>query len=116
MNKKMTITKSSGNVFKDLGYPDLEAEEMLAKAELASQINKIIHARKLTQKEAAKILEISQPNVSLLNKGILKDFSITRLMRFLSRLNQDIDIVLRSKPSKKNNFPGLLGHLQVICA
>ncbi len=85
MAEKIKITKSSGNVFKDLEFPN--AEEMLAKANLASKINEIIKKRQLTQKEAAKILGIAQPNVSLLSRGILEDFSLERLMKFLSKFN-----------------------------
>jgi predicted XRE-type DNA-binding protein len=113
MTDKTTITKSSGNVFKDLGYADVIAEEMLAKANLASKINEIIRGRKLTQKKAAKILNISQPNVSLLCRGILKDFSIERLIRFLIKLNHDVEIAIRKKVCKKSN---LFGHIRVVYA
>lgn len=44
--------KSSGNVFADLGFSD--AEERLAKAELARQIDHIIKKKRLTQERAAK--------------------------------------------------------------
>ncbi len=115
MAEKISITKGSKNVFKDLGYSDVEAEAMLAKANLASKINEIIKERKLTQKEAAKILGISQPNVSLLGRGILKEFSLERLMRFLSRFNQDVEIVIH-KPRRKNKKEGLLGHISVVYA
>lgn len=117
MTKEMTVTKSSGNVFKDLGYADIEAEEMLAKASLASKINEIIFEElKLTQREAAEILGISQPNISLLNRGILRDFSLERLMRFLSRLNQDIEIVVRKKHREKSKKLKLFGHIRVAYA
>ncbi len=117
MSKEITITKSSGNVFKDLGYTDLEAEEMLVKASLASKINEIIFEElKFTQREAAEILGISQPNISLLNCGILKDFSIERLMRFLSILNQDIEIIVRKKHREKSKKLKLSGHIRVAYA
>jgi len=113
MVEKVKITKSSGNVFKDLGFPN--AEEMLAKANLASKINEIIKKRQLTQKEAAKILGIAQPNVSLLSRGILEDFSLERLMKFLSKLNQDVDIVIHTKHRYKIKT-GLYGHIRVVYA
>lgn len=112
--RRISIAKSSGNVFKDLGYSDLEAEEMLAKANLASKINEIIHKRDLTQKEAARILRISQPNVSLLSRGILKEFSIDRLMKFLSRLNQDVEIVIHERPYRKSKKTNTFGHISVV--
>ena len=110
--KKITCTKSSGNVFKDLGFAN--AEEMLAKVKLAASINEILQDRKLTQQEAAAILGIAQPNVSLLSRGILEDFSLERLMHFLNKLNRDIDIVIHTRMSHKNNR-GRDGHVRVVC-
>ena len=65
-------TESSWNVFHDLGLSN--PEEALAKAEIARKIHDIIKEKKLTQAKAAKILEISQPKVSLLLRGYLTDF------------------------------------------
>jgi len=90
--------KSSGNVFADLGLPD--AEERLAKAELARQIEHIIKKKRLTQEKVAKILGISQPKVSALLHGKLAGFSMDRLLRFLMALDQDIEIRIKSKPSR----------------
>ena len=83
-------TESSGNVFADLGIPN--PEEALAKAEIAMKIHDIIKKKRLTQVKAAKILKISQPKVSLLLRGYLKDFSLERLLRFLNDLGQDVYI------------------------
>ncbi len=90
--------KSSGNVFADLGLPD--AEERLAKAELARQIEHIVKRKRLTQEQAAKILGISQPKVSALLHGKLAGFSMDRLLKFLMALDQDIEIRIKSKPSR----------------
>lgn len=91
-------TKSSGNVFADLDLPD--AEERLAKADLAIQIDHIIRRKKLTQEQAAKILRVSQPKVSALLHGKLAGFSIDRLFKFLMALGQDIEIRIKSKPAR----------------
>jgi predicted XRE-type DNA-binding protein len=90
--------KSSGNVFADQGMPG--AEERLAKAELARQIELIIKKKRLTQERAAKILGISQPKVSALLHGKLAGFSMDRLLKFLMALDQDIEIRIKSKPSR----------------
>jgi predicted XRE-type DNA-binding protein len=94
---------SSGNVFADLGLPD--PEERLAKAELANQICSLIKKAGLTQVQAAKRLGIDQPKISLLMRGILKGFSIERLIRFLNILDRDVTITLR--PTKKGQQAGL---------
>ena len=64
---KPKVTIGSDNVFTDLGFTN--ADEMLAKSELVSQINRIIESRGLTQVEAAKLLRVHQPKVSALKHG-----------------------------------------------
>lgn len=94
----------SDNVFADLGMVD--AEEKLAKAELAFKINQILKKRKLKQVEAAALLETDQAKISLLNRGRLSSFSIERLVKYLNLLNQDVEIVI--KKSKKHSHHGEL--------
>ncbi len=94
-------TESSGNVFADLGLPD--ADELLAKADLAIQISRIIEDRALTQAEAASLLGVDQPKVSALVRGRLEGFSMERLYRFLNALGQDIEIVVRPKPRAQSH-------------
>lgn len=99
-----TIETGSTNVFADLEMPD--AEEKLAKAELALKINQIIKQKKLKQIEAAKLLGIDQSKISLLNRGRLSAFSIERLVKFLNLLNQDVEIVI--KGSRHRSHQGTL--------
>jgi predicted XRE-type DNA-binding protein len=89
-DEKITITPSSGNVFADLGLPD--ADDLLAKANLALHIRRAIEARKLTQAQAAKLLGIDQPKVSQIINGRLDGFSTDRLLRFLNDLGCDVQI------------------------
>ena len=77
-------------MFADLGLP--HPEESLAKAEIAGKIQDIIKEKKLSQAQAAKILAISQPKVSLLLRGFLTNFSLERLLRFLNDLGQNVYI------------------------
>ena len=88
-----TITESSGNVFADLGLPQPEQE--LIKARLTLQIYRIIRDRGLTQVEAAKVLGIKQPHVSLLMRNRAGSFSVGKLMEFLTILGQDVEITVR---------------------
>jgi predicted XRE-type DNA-binding protein len=89
-DKENTTTPSSGNVFADLGLAD--ADDLLAKANLALHIRRIIKARKLTQAQAAKLLGLDQPKVSSIVNGRLEGFSTDRLMRFLNDLGCDVQI------------------------
>ena len=92
---KKKFERSSGNVFADLNLSN--PEETLAKAELARQIHSIIKKKKLTQKQAALVLGIDQPKVSVLASGKLSGFSLERLFRFLNELGQDVTINVKPK-------------------
>jgi len=96
--KKGEVTVGSGNVFKDLGLKN--PEELLAKAKLAARIVQILEERKVTQTQAAQLLGVDQPKVSLIYRGRLDDFSVERLMRFLTALHRDIRIVVGEKPRR----------------
>jgi predicted XRE-type DNA-binding protein len=95
--KADTISAGSGNVFADLGLPNPELE--LLKAELTLQIYRIIKRRNLTQTEAGKILGISQPHVSALARNRAGNFSVGRLLDFLTALGQNVEITV--KPAQK---------------
>ena len=90
------ITKSSGNVFADLGLRN--PEEHALKAELVRQIAAMLERDRLTQTEAARRLRVAQPDVSRMLRGHFRQFSVERLMRFLVALGQDVEIVVRPSP------------------
>jgi len=101
MNETITIEEGSGNVFADLGYPN--AEEMLTKARFAQRITEVLEKKRLTQMQAAQLLGIDQPKVSRLLRGQLREFSTERLFRFLTALDQDVEIVIRRKPRSQRH-------------
>ena len=90
---KMKIERGSGNVFADLGRPDAEAH--LLKAKLVTRIDAIIRQRGLKQVEAAKLLGLSQPDMSRLLRGSFREYSVERLLRLLLALGRDVEIVIR---------------------
>lgn len=98
MRAKTKVEAGSGNVFADINLPN--AEEHLVKASLVSRVHELIRARKLTQVEAGRILGIGQPDLSKILNGQFQDVSVARLLRFLTELDQDVEIVL--KPKRKN--------------
>lgn len=99
METKAKVERGSGNVFADLGRP--EANIHLLKAELVTRIDDIIHRRKLKQVDAAKLLGLSQPDVSRLLRGNFRDYSVERLLRLLTVLGRDVEIVIREPGSKR---------------
>ena len=87
------IKPGSGNVFADLGLADADAH--VVKAELVTRIDAIVRQRGITQAEAGRLLGLSQPDVSRLLRGDFREYSLERLLRLLTGLGRDIDIVIR---------------------
>lgn len=98
MKAKSKVEASSGNVFADINLPN--AEEHLVKASLVSRVDALIRARKLTQVAAGRLLGVGQPDLSKILNGHFQDVSVARLLRFLTELDQDVEIVL--KPKRKS--------------
>jgi len=88
------IEEGSTNVYTDLGFTN--ADEMLVKAQLATQIRNIISANQWTQTDACKILDLSQPKLSNLLNGKFRGISETKMLDCLTRLGRDVQIVIGS--------------------
>ena len=97
--EKLKVERGSGNVFADLGRPD--ADTQLLKAELVTRIDKIVRQRGLKQVEAAELLGLSQPDISRLLRGSFREYSVERLMRLLTALGRDVEIVIREPRSQR---------------
>lgn len=107
MTENIRFEQSSGNVFKDIGFPEAEAERELLKADLAVEIYRIIAGRKLTQAKTGELLGVDQADVSRLKNGDFDRFSVERLFAFLNRLNRNVEI--RITPTKNAK-----GHQRVV--
>ena len=89
-SKKLKITPSTGNVFRDLGFRNEEAEHLLVRADLMIQIQKLIESRGLKQRTAIQILGVTQPRVSDLFRGRIDLFSTDALIDMLARLGATV--------------------------
>lgn len=87
------------NVFRDLGLPD--AEQLMAKAFLVRQIKRRVTEMGITQTVAATRLGIGQPDLSKLLRGAFDKYDVESLMRFLTRLDYEVEIVIREKGAKR---------------
>jgi predicted XRE-type DNA-binding protein len=90
--EKIKLILSSGNIFADLGIEN--PEEYQLKARLARLVNKIVAEHGWTQVETAKALDIKQPHVSELSRGLLDHFSVERLLHFLGQLGHEVMITV----------------------
>ena len=89
------IIRGSDNVFKDIGVSD--PERTLIRAQIMSRITKIINERSLNQKQAGKILNLTQSKVSNLMNGKLSIFSLEHLFKLLTALQWDVEIIIKPK-------------------
>jgi predicted XRE-type DNA-binding protein len=95
---RATVTKSSGNVFRDLGFSEEKSAELILKSNLLQALQETIKGRGWKQTEAAAQLGIYQAKVSKLLGGQMAGFSIERLVHFLSLLGQDVEVTVHKAP------------------
>jgi predicted XRE-type DNA-binding protein len=91
------MQRSSGNVFTDLGFPKEEAAHLLIRADLMSQLKRVIETRGLTQKEAAEAMGVTQPRVSDLVRGKIDLFTIDTLVEMLTHLGMAVTVTARRR-------------------
>jgi predicted XRE-type DNA-binding protein len=95
---RTTVTKGSGNVFRDLGFSEEKSAELTLKSSLLQALQEAIKDRGWKQVEAAARLGIDQAKVSKILAGQMAGFSIERLVNFLSLLGQDVEVTVRKAP------------------
>lgn len=91
---KKKTTKSSGNVFLDLGFSQEEAAVLAMRARLMTDLRQYIESKKLTQQEAAEKLGIAQSRVSDLVRGKWEKFSLEMLITLEGRLGRKVSLEL----------------------
>jgi predicted XRE-type DNA-binding protein len=101
MADRVRVTRSSGNVFRDLGFGREEAQHLLVRSKLMLQIEKVVRARHLTQAAAAKLMGVSQPRVSDLLRGKVGLFSTDTLIDMLARLGVTVRVAFAPSHSRR---------------
>ena len=90
-----TVHRSTGNVFRDVGFPPGEAENLRVRSELMIQVRRILESRKLTQAAAAKLFGVTQPRISDLVRGRIELFSIDGLINMLAHAGVQVSVVVK---------------------
>jgi predicted XRE-type DNA-binding protein len=85
---------TTGSVLEDLGFSSEEIREMEIKQSLWIPIRAEIEAQKFTQAQIAKTLQIHQPDASLLLRGQIARFSISRLLQFADKLQLAVTLTV----------------------
>jgi addiction module HigA family antidote len=96
--KRATVTKGSGNIFRDVGFSEERSAELILKSSLLQALQETIRGRGWKQAEAATQLGIDQAKISKLLAGQMAGFSVERLVHFLSLLGQDVEVTVRRAP------------------
>jgi len=98
---KIEVVHGSGNVFRDVGFPNADVEQ--AKAILSAQIIKALHSKKLSVRKAQALTKVQAADFSRIRNADLKRFTIDRLMTILNKLDPQIDISVKFKGRPKRS-------------
>jgi len=89
------VRRSSGNIFRDLGFSRQEAEHLKIRSDLMIRLTRLIEARRPTQAHAARLFGVTQPRISDLVRGKIDRFSVDSLIEMLGRAGARITILVR---------------------
>jgi predicted XRE-type DNA-binding protein len=95
MTKKLNVVVGSDNVFRDLGFPEAEAQNLLLRADLVVHIRKVIDKLGVTQAEAAKRADITQPRMNDLIRGRTQKFTLDALVNVAAQLGYTVNLSLK---------------------
>jgi len=99
-DEKIETTRGSGNVFRDVGFPNPDVEQ--AKALLSAEIIKALDSQKLSVRKAQAQTKVQAADFSRIRNADLKRFTIDRLMTILGKLEPEADINMKVRlPAKR---------------
>jgi len=96
--EKLELVRGSGNVFRDFGRDNADAEQF--KAILASEIIKALDREHLTVRSAQARTGIAAADFSRIRNADLGRFTADRLITVLNRLGSRVEIKVRVRPAK----------------
>ena len=99
MTDKIEIVCGSGNVFRDLGLPNPEIEQL--KAILAAKIIGVLDSQKISVRAAHEMTGFAATDFSRVRQAKLSRFTIDRLMTMLDRLDQDVEVTVNVQPRRQ---------------
>ena len=97
-SRKADMVRGSGNVFRDLGYRNADAEQF--KAILAAEIIKALDREGLTVRAAQALTGIAAADFSRIRNADLGRFTLDRLMSIINRLGSRVEVRIRIRPAK----------------
>jgi predicted XRE-type DNA-binding protein len=96
MSDDIELVRGGGNVFRDLGLPNSNLEQL--RAILAARIIGVLDDRELTIRKAQELTGIAAADFSRIRQAKLDRFTVDRLMNILDRLGQEVHVEVRVHP------------------
>ena len=98
MKETLEVVRGSGNVFRDLGRKNADAEQF--KAILAAEIIKALDREQLTVRAAHNRTGVAAADFSRIRHADLARFTVDRLMSILNRLGSRIEVKIRVRHAR----------------
>jgi predicted XRE-type DNA-binding protein len=92
-SEKLAVVRGSGNVFRDLGQANADAEQF--KSILAAEIIKALDREQLTVRAAHARTGIAAADFSRIRNADLGRFTLDRLMSIINRLGSRVEVKIR---------------------
>jgi predicted XRE-type DNA-binding protein len=83
-----------GNIFEDLGFPPVEARNLLLRSQLMTEVMNEIERQRLTQATAAKILGVTQARISDLVRDKIDRFTLDALVNMLTHAGIKVTLLV----------------------
>src|SRR2546425_11952861 len=98
-NESLEILKGSGNVFRDLGHKEADADQF--KAILAAEIIKVLDREGLTVRAAEARTGIAAADFSRIRNADLARFTVDRLMSIINRLGSRVEVKIKVRSEER---------------
>src|SRR6266478_1527180 len=96
--EKLEVVRGSGNVFRDLGHKNSDAEQF--KAILATEIIKMLDRDGLSVRAAHDRTGIAAADFSRIRNAELGRFTVDRLISIVNRLGSRVEVKIKVRPTK----------------
>jgi predicted XRE-type DNA-binding protein len=96
MTKRIKMVRGSGNVFRDLGFPEEEARSLFLRSQIMICIEQFVERSGQTQARVAARLGLTQPRLNALLKGKLEEFSLDALVNTATRAGLRVELRVTS--------------------
>ena len=92
-SKQLDVVRGSGNVFRELGHPNPDVQQM--KALLAAEIIRMLDREGLTVRAAHQRTGIAAADFSRIRNADLGRFTLDRLVSIINRLGSRVEVKVK---------------------